>query len=549
VLRSAAVKADLAGATDRALDFIRAAAAEVDPVVDPVTAGMVHDRWAGYLWALNGPQAEVLAHCMEAVNLVPAEPSTERARVVATLGQMLMLYGRNAESIEVCRQAIALAQEVGARITEGHARNTLGSALAAVGQTDPGLAELHLAREIALETKSWQDAVRAAINESGALSAVGRHEEALPIAMEGAEIARRHGLDRSHGSFSRLNACNALWMLGRWDELDEQLREVEAIDPIGIDAWRTSESRSLLYAAQGNFEAARRERERMNSIMGADPDPAQAMNAADVEVHALLMSGDLELAMARAIDVAPLEMEVAALCADTGISLVLNGVAAAADLATRARERRDDELGARAQRAADEFAVILEGWIANRRWGGGLPGEVDALVGQVRSEVDRAGGVAEPGEWADLAGAWEGFAERPRVAYARWREAEARVALGDRAGANSAARAAHTIASELGWTWVRNGTEELARRARLDLGALTSLAPSAAERLGLTAREQEVLRLVAEGRTNRQIAESLFISTKTASVHVSNILAKLGVANRAEAGAAARRLGLDRVAV
>ena len=67
--------------------------------------------------------------------------------------------------------------------------------------------------------------------------------------------------------------------------------------------------------------------------------------------------------------------------------------------------------------------------------------------------------------------------------------------------------------------------------------------PDAAGRLGLTAREVEVLRLVAAGRTNRQIAESLFISTKTASAHVSNLLMKLGVTNRAEAGAAARRLG------
>ena len=63
--------------------------------------------------------------------------------------------------------------------------------------------------------------------------------------------------------------------------------------------------------------------------------------------------------------------------------------------------------------------------------------------------------------------------------------------------------------------------------------------------MSITAREQEVLRLLAEGRTNRQIADALFISVKTASVHVSNILAKLGVSNRGEAGAAARRLGLS----
>ncbi len=67
---------------------------------------------------------------------------------------------------------------------------------------------------------------------------------------------------------------------------------------------------------------------------------------------------------------------------------------------------------------------------------------------------------------------------------------------------------------------------------------------SPVEQLGLTQREREVLDLVAAGRTNRQIADALFISSKTASVHVSNILAKLGVANRGEAAALARELGI-----
>jgi DNA-binding NarL/FixJ family response regulator len=91
----------------------------------------------------------------------------------------------------------------------------------------------------------------------------------------------------------------------------------------------------------------------------------------------------------------------------------------------------------------------------------------------------------------------------------------------------------------------------LARRARLDLAphagaaAPASGAPTPAEQLGLTPREAEVLALVAAGRSNRQIAQELFISPKTASVHVSNILAKLGVAGRVEAATIAHRLGLD----
>ena len=84
----------------------------------------------------------------------------------------------------------------------------------------------------------------------------------------------------------------------------------------------------------------------------------------------------------------------------------------------------------------------------------------------------------------------------------------------------------------------------LARRARLDLGTASEAVASPADRYGLTARELDVVALVAEGRTNRQIADALFISAKTASVHVSNILAKLGVSSRGEAAALARRAGL-----
>jgi DNA-binding NarL/FixJ family response regulator len=93
----------------------------------------------------------------------------------------------------------------------------------------------------------------------------------------------------------------------------------------------------------------------------------------------------------------------------------------------------------------------------------------------------------------------------------------------------------------------------LAQRGRLELAPAATLtatatadAPAPGDDLGLTPREAEVLALVAAGRSNRQIAQALFISPKTASVHVSNILAKLGVANRVEAAAAAHRLGLDR---
>src|SRR5262249_23282212 len=148
-------------------------------------------------------------------------------------GQQLMLARRDTAAIEVCREAIALAQELGDRVIEGHARNSLGSSLADQGDIDGGLEQLHLAYEIALDTRSWGDAVRAVINEGGALAGIGRHDEALEISIRGAELARAHGLDRAYGASVRLHICESLFLQGRWDEYEEQLREVAAINPSG----------------------------------------------------------------------------------------------------------------------------------------------------------------------------------------------------------------------------------------------------------------------------------------------------------------------------
>jgi DNA-binding CsgD family transcriptional regulator len=131
-------------------------------------------------------------------------------------------------------------------------------------------------------------------------------------------------------------------------------------------------------------------------------------------------------------------------------------------------------------------------------------------------------------------------------AYVRYRAARERVEAGDRDGATALLQASLEECHRMGAAPLEAAAADLARRARLALsgGADASAAGDVVQRLGLTAREQEVLRLVAEGRSNAQIATELFISPKTASVHVSNILAKLDVASRGEAAAKAHEVGL-----
>jgi DNA-binding NarL/FixJ family response regulator len=162
------------------------------------------------------------------------------------------------------------------------------------------------------------------------------------------------------------------------------------------------------------------------------------------------------------------------------------------------------------------------------------------------AEHDRAHAHPNPSSWDDAAGAWEALQQPPTVAYCRWRQAEALVAAGATvADAALPARAAHIIAQRLGARPLREEIERLAQRARLDLAPPsppTEQGSGFGELLGLTPREAEVLGLVARGYTNRQIAAVLVISVKTASVHVSHILAKLQVQNRVEAAAIAHRL-------
>jgi DNA-binding CsgD family transcriptional regulator len=216
---------------------------------------------------------------------------------------------------------------------------------------------------------------------------------------------------------------------------------------------------------------------------------------------------------------------------------------AEADAATAARARRDDAALRDVERRVARIADVLLGRDS-------VEADEDmrraALAGLCRGEIGRVRGDPSAEGWDRTAAAWTSIGRPAPAAYARFRSGEGILTShGDRATAAAALREAHVATVRLGASPLRAEIERLARHARIDIpDSGASEGGDAGDRLGLTDREAEVIRLVAAGRSNQQIADTLFITRKTASVHVSNIIGKLGVANRVEAAAVAQRLGM-----
>jgi DNA-binding CsgD family transcriptional regulator len=218
------------------------------------------------------------------------------------------------------------------------------------------------------------------------------------------------------------------------------------------------------------------------------------------------------------------------------------GLAAEAERASRARSNGDE---AEIERARTSGEALLEQCreAAERATSVGRQIGPEALAWVARAEAEwaRLEGGGDPDVWAAATEAF-GYGYVYEEARCRWRWAEALLGAGRREEAAQQARTAYATAAGLGAEPLRTAIEALARRGRIDVGEGVA---QQEETGGLTARELEVLRLVADGRSNQQIADALFISRKTASVHVSHILAKLGVRTRVEAAASAHRMGLD----
>jgi DNA-binding CsgD family transcriptional regulator/tetratricopeptide (TPR) repeat protein len=532
LMAEAAVAGRLCGERERALKITKRALHLLEEEGDPLRSAWFWVQRSRLISALSrGDGWQELATAQELVRGLP--PSEVHAEVLASVANWSMVHVPGPDAFCAAERAVEYARMVGVHEIEMNARLTLGSLKVHAGDIETGLGEMLEVKRETVEHGLSAVAARVYVNLPDALEAVGRSADAVPVLEEGLAYTRRFGLPDSE-AWAWGNLAESLCSLGRWDEAAEASvnagRIGQSAKPRGFHALLRAE----LALARGDLAESRHQLAASRAHFGShDRPPQNEIPLARIAIG--VAAGEGRLLDARA------ELERAM---DTGFPpdtqryawpLLRTAAAMEADaLGLPAADPGRAELLERIRTAAKPLATNVPVWQAHERW--------------VRAELLRAEGTSDPDDWSEVTAAFERLDRPYDLARVRHRLAEALLATGGEDGRDRATellRLAHAVARHLGARPLADAVTQLAQRARLPMARAPkrSQAPTA-DSLGLTGRERDVLRLVSAGRSNRQIAEELFISPKTASVHVSNILAKLGVSGRGEAAAVAHRLGL-----
>ena len=528
----AAGAAQQAGDYARAVALARGATERIDATADPVRASLQYEALGRYQEEF-GRDAEAVAAFARARELMPPEPTAERAHVIASEARWRGLGAEFEVSERLAEEALAIAREVGSREVQASALSTLLLSYTGTGRAADAIEGGHEAIAIAEELGLGNELLRAYTNTAQVLEETGDLDAALTLTRQGVESAVRHGAQRSWGGFLVSETSSRLARLGRLREASATVDDALAAAPDTIYRNALAEASADALMLRGELEAARREVARahrrgveIGAVLWAGP-------AAATGVELELWAGDPDAAVRILIEA--LESVEDGEWLIFSAPLYALGAWAYVEQAVRARTMRKADDDPRAAAAA--LLARLDRLLAAFKHG--VPAPIAAWTAQFRAELTRMDGAGDPAAWADARGHWDRISARFRSAYCGYREAEATlVADGDRDAVRDLLVASRDYAVEQGARRLLEEVEALARRARIDAGdhsadASGATLPTPAEAAGLTAREAEVLALVAEGRTNRQIAEVLFISDKTASVHVSRIMAKLGAATAA----------------
>jgi DNA-binding CsgD family transcriptional regulator len=468
--------------------------------------------------------------------LMEIEQVDDAVSAYVSLVTVFLANSRYSQAIAAANDGIELAQRTGREVDAIHMRTVLGLCVGiADNNPDRGLGLLRQACEEARAVGDAAVSGRAAINLSSVLNTVGQHVEALDVTRD-ALASLRFVLPRTYEALLIINTLEALVPLGRWDEAETLLNDAVERDYPGIYAagiwgmladiasWRGQFEDAVAFVDRGWQTGGRTSTEPQFTVPLARTEAELARGQARI--------GDVRLALQR---VARLD-ETGTIGLDEYVwPLTITVAGAEADHA-EARRAQGDEPD---PESTATIAYLRE--LASRQ---ALPYPYSAVCAAIaEAEYIRWEGTDTDAAWQRaLAAAEASYTPPHHLAYILWRCAQSAHEAEDATLTADYAGRARAIASRL--------------EMRPLLEALDALAPEtedppepaasakAANVPALTQREMEVLRLLAEGRTNGQIGETLFIATKTVSTHVSNILAKLGVSTRMQAVAAAGRHGL-----
>ncbi|MHA7135061.1 helix-turn-helix transcriptional regulator [Oerskovia turbata] len=529
---AAAGAASRAGEPDRAVAIARKL---VDlSAADPLRQASLRHVLSLHLLGVERVE-EVIEHTAAALAVLPAEPpSRDRAWTLATRARAAMNLDRTAMDVvarETAHEAISVARAIDAPDVEADALTTL--AVLEVDDADRAAQLLANARERAQAAGDLLTEMRCWYNIAANRYYSGDLDQALVEAHTGLDHAVAAGLGwNAYGVELRLFGELVRYATG---DLRRPAASPDPMPPSAVAALTAAQ----LYAA-----VARGDEDALSRAQALRPewrrDGQIALIAGGCMIDALVWSARRDEALTLAQE---LIVYLGRTWSDYFLGRIWISALALAALADAAEARRlvsapvEDLVVQGEALLAEAETTALRG----RPRGGRLGPEGIAWLVRARAEHSRLVGTNDPALWREATVAFD-YGYRYEVARSRWRWAQSLLGVGDREGAAAHAGEALEEAEDMGAGPLAGALRDLARRGRLDLPGLRRSATSV-----LTDREEEVLLLVAQGLTNRQIGERLFISGKTVSVHVSNVLAKLGASGRTEAVSIAHQRGLIEV--
>ena len=544
LLTEAATASRWCGDLDGALALLDEAGRE-DDVPAAELASVEHAR-GQVLWAA-GRMAESAQAYARAVEMLPAgDDEVLRCRLLAALAQGLMATGRARDARETASRAADLAAGPGVERVRLHAAVTASVADAQLGDVDGALEGLRACLPQARRLDDAELVVRVYGNLAFALGIGCRYEELAEITAEGIEVCGRYGPVLSIASTLVTNQVNALVALGRWDEA----QQVAGSASEAVTSETVAEQLRLAVAevalARGDLGTVRACLS-LSEQAGVD-HPYAASSAALLRAGLLLVEGDPAAArdqVAGALQALLDQDDVLPL-----LEACWLGLRASADVREASVPSRRSDGRSEADGDGDGGTVAPAALLARAHEAAGRtasPAAAPMLLACV-AESARARGDDDVDAWQAAASADAALGRPYLRAYCLLRLGACHLHRRARAAAEEPLREALRLAEELGAAPLARDVEVLLRVAGLDRRPAAperTATPAPASPFGLTARELEVARLLTTGATNRVIARTLFVTERTASVHVSNILAKLGVANRTEAARKALAAGLD----